>query len=114
MSTRPRLDRFVIEASVSTTPPGSQELGPIPLRVHVYDSIKEIWLTPSTLTVRRGTTGTRFYQAPSPRRLMSPPDTWQSAAASPVLVRSTYRTNRRSSASGHQATSGTPTSWLSA
>ena len=57
---RPRLDRFVIEASVRTKGPQPRLLGPISIRVHVYDSITELWLTPSTLSVRRGTAGTRF------------------------------------------------------
>jgi hypothetical protein len=56
----PRLERFVIEATVMTKPPSPKTLGPLPIRVHVHDSIDELWLTPSTLTVRRGTTGTRF------------------------------------------------------
>jgi hypothetical protein len=56
----PRLERFVIEATVRTKPPSSRTLGPIPIRVQVHDSIDELWLTPSPLTVRRGTTGTRF------------------------------------------------------
>jgi hypothetical protein len=56
----PRLEQFVVEATARTKPPSPRTLGPIPIRVHVHDSITELWLTPSRLTVRRGTTGTRF------------------------------------------------------
>ncbi len=56
----PRLERFVIEASVQTVTTPPTTLGPIPIRVQVHDRIDDLWLTPARLTVRRATTGVRF------------------------------------------------------
>jgi hypothetical protein len=60
VSAAPTLPSFVIEATVTTKPPNPRTLGPVPIRVLVHTRIKEIWLTPSTLTIRRGADGLRF------------------------------------------------------
>jgi hypothetical protein len=56
----PRLQSFVLEATVTTKPPAAKTLGPIPIRVCVHDSIRDFWLTPSLLTVRKNADGQRF------------------------------------------------------
>jgi hypothetical protein len=54
----PRLQSFVIEAKATTKL--GRVIDPIPIRVHIHEAIKDFWLTPSTLTVRRAAEGTRF------------------------------------------------------
>jgi hypothetical protein len=56
----PTLKSFVIEATVTTKPPNPRTLGPIPIRVLVHTAILDIWLTPSTLTIRQGADGLRL------------------------------------------------------
>lgn len=52
-----RLYNFIIRATVSETAGNSLD---IPIRVHIHDSVKKIWLTPNTLTVYDGTTNQQF------------------------------------------------------
>jgi hypothetical protein len=56
----PTLRSFVLEATVRTKPPNARTLGPIPIRVLVHTAILDIWLTPSTLTIRQGSDGLRL------------------------------------------------------
>jgi hypothetical protein len=56
----PTLPSFVIEATLKTKAPNVKTIGPIPIRVLVHKTITDIWLTPSTLTIRRGADGLRF------------------------------------------------------
>jgi hypothetical protein len=53
----PRLRNFILEAVVKV---GGTTLDPLPIRVHVHESVKEAWLTPDTLTLHRGADGQRF------------------------------------------------------
>jgi hypothetical protein len=54
----PTLTSFVIEAVVKRT--DGTTLAPIPIRALVHKSIKELWLTPATLTIRDGSPGQRL------------------------------------------------------
>ena len=56
----PRLQSFVLEATVTTKPPAAKTLGPIPIRVCVHDSIRDFWLTPNPLTIRKNADGQQF------------------------------------------------------
>lgn len=54
----PTLKSFVLEAIVKRN--DGKTLDPIPVRVLVHKSIKEMWLTPPTLTIRDGSPGQRL------------------------------------------------------
>lgn len=54
----PRLRNFIVNAIVLLT--GGGRLGPIPIRFHIHESVTEIWLTPSTLTLPADAEGHRL------------------------------------------------------
>lgn len=54
----PRLRSFVVNATILRTAGGA--LGPFPIRFHIHESVTEIWLTPSTLTLPGDAAGHRL------------------------------------------------------
>ena len=54
----PRLRSFIVNATVLRTAGGA--LGPLPIRFHIHESVTEIWLTPSTLTLPGDAAGHRL------------------------------------------------------
>jgi hypothetical protein len=58
----PRLRSFLLRAEVTDATGGAPVVHPIQprIRVHVHTAITRVWLTPSTLTIRRQADGQRF------------------------------------------------------
>ena len=54
----PRLRSFIVNATILRTAGGA--LGPFPIRFHIHESVTEIWLTPSTLTLPGDAAGHRL------------------------------------------------------
>jgi hypothetical protein len=55
-----RLRSFLIVATVTLKPPNAATVFTVPIRVHVHESVRKFWLTPSKMTIYNTLDGWRF------------------------------------------------------